>query len=203
MRPMYGQRIAAAILTLVLLSIAIGAAAYGFIVFATLAKEILVSVIAGVASLLAVVFTYVFQRARELELASIVREKDLELAQVARAKELEMAERKLKQENYARILERLAPFVRQPDKAGDDFTTAYLYTWICGSADVVVLTNTFLKERNFTSLDNLLKAMRREFRLDNIKIHNVSLPGFTNEIPSSITSENLFPRPPAEKVGTL
>lgn len=169
------DRVAAGMLAALLLAVAIAAAGYGLIVLAAAAKEILVSVVAAAASLLSAVFAYAFQRT-----------KDLELAAVQRRRELEVAERKTKQENYARILERLAPYVRNAGQAGDGFTTAYLHTWVTGSREVVAKTAKFLEDRNYQALDALLCAMRDDLRVD---------WSSSDYALRDITSKGLFPVP--------
>jgi hypothetical protein len=175
------NRLATALLALCLLGIAVATAAYGLIVLGSAAKEILVSVITASTALLSAVFAYAFQRAKDIELASIQKQR-----------ELEIAAKKTKQDNYARILERLAPYIRDPMKAGDDFTTAQLHAWVTGSADVLLAVEAFRQKRNWMTLDHLLAAMRRDLSLgDHRDLNNLS-------------SQGMFPAPaPPPGVGTL
>ena len=136
------------------------------------------SVVAACASLLAAIFTYVFQRA-----------KDVELDTIQKRKELELAERRTKQENYTRVLERLAPYIREPTEKAADFTTAYLHTWVVGSHTVLKCIYDFLNEPNDKVLDALLRAMRADLTLESEDQFR-SLTG--------LTSEKLFlPIPPS------
>jgi hypothetical protein len=167
------QRTLTGILAASLLLTAVGAAAYGLIVLTNVAKEILVAVIAAAASLLSAVFAYVFQRNKELELASVQRDRELEIIQ-----------RKTMQENYTRVLEKLAPYVRNPNQGGDDFTTAHLFTWVVGSPKVVGLTSLFIHERTPENLDALLLAMRSDLALESWRLDEA-------------TTSGLFPVPPS------
>ena len=169
------ERLAAGLIAGIFLVVAVAAAGYGLIVLVSAAKEILVAVIAASASLLSAVFAYAFQRA-----------KDIELAAIQRRRELEGAERKVKQENYARILESLAPYIRNPERTGDNFTTAYLYTWITGSVAVVEAVNAFLKNQNSKTLDALLRTMRDDLTLEKWG---------SDQALKAISSEGLFPVP--------
>jgi hypothetical protein len=149
------NHLASGLMAGLLLTVAIVAVWYGLVVLGGIAKEILVSVVAAAASLLSAVFTYGFQRA-----------KDVELAAIQKRREMELAERKVKQENYARILQNLAPYIRDPNGAADDFTTAYLHTWVTGSDNVVLRVYEFLDKRSDVTLDGLLYAMRADLRLE-------------------------------------
>lgn len=168
------QRLLTGILAAILLLTAIGAAAYGLIVLVDAGKEILVAVIAAAASLLSAVFAYVFQRNKELELAAVQKDRELELAAVHQEKELAVIQRKTMQDNYARVLDRLAPYIRNPSHNGDDFTTAHLFTWVVGSPEVVALTSRFMRERTPDSLDALLLAMRKDLALETRPLREVS-----------------------------
>jgi hypothetical protein len=77
------NRLATALLALCLLGIAVATAAYGLIVLGSAAKEILVSVITASTALLSAVFAYAFQRAKDIELASIQKQRELEIAATA------------------------------------------------------------------------------------------------------------------------
>lgn len=169
------DRAATGLLAAVLLAVAIGATAYGLLVLAAAAKEIIVAVIAGAASLLSAVFAYAFQRA-----------KDREMAAMQRHREIELATRKAKQENYSRILERLAPYIRDPERSGDEFSTAYLQAWVAGSVAVLRSTQRFLDRRDYQSLDSLLRAMRDDLTDEE---------GESALALSELTSEALFPAP--------
>lgn len=161
------NRFVTGLLSVCLLGIAVATAAYGLIVLGSAAKEILVSVITASMTLFSAVFAYAFQRA-----------KDIELAFIQKQRELEIATRKTKQENYARILERLSPYIRNPTKAGDDFTTAQLHTWVTGSIDVLLAVDAFRQKRDWVTLDQLLAEMRRDLSLgDNRDLRNVSSKG--------------------------
>lgn len=174
-RPSKVDRISAAILAGVFLLVAVGAAAYGLLVIAEAAADVIVAVITASATLFAAVFGYVFQRLKELELAA-----------VQRRQELELQERNTKQENYKRVLEELAPFLRNPREEADAFTTAHLLTWVVGSPKVVMLTGELMTARNSGTLDNLLFAMRQDLEPDQRK-------GFTR--PEEMTTKGLFPVP--------
>src|SRR5438552_980664 len=166
------QRLLSGAIAVVFLLIVVGAAGYGLIVLVGAAKEILVVVIVVSASLLSAIFGYVFQRNKELEMAAVQRNKELELAQ-----------RKVMQDNYSRILERLAPYIRNPKQSSDDFSTAHLFTWVTGSAEVVRLSSTFMKAKDPESLDELLRAMRKDLMF----YDSGSLQG--------VTTRELFPVP--------
>lgn len=170
-----GDRVATGLLAAVFLAVAIGATAYGLLVLAAAAKEIIVAVLAAATSLLSAVFGYAFQRA-----------KDREMATMQRHREIELATRKAKQENYSRILERLAPYIRDPDRSGDEFSTAYLQAWIAGSVAVLQGTQQFLDQRDYRSLDALLRAMRDDLTDEEW--------GSSRAL-QDLTSETLFPAP--------
>lgn len=192
----YEHRSSSGWLALFLLTVAVAATLYGLIVLGSAAKEILVAVIAASASLLSAVFAYAFQRARdmekaarqrerELESAAIQRERELELAAIRHRRELDLAAKKIKQDNYTRILEKLAPYIRNPTAAGDEFTTAYLHAWVVGSIDVLREVDEFLKKRDWKSLDRLLGAMREDLALE------------LGESLEGLSSIDLFPTPPS------
>lgn len=170
-----GDRVATGLLTAVLLAVAISAAVYGLLVLATAAKEIIVAVITAAASLLSAVFAYAFQRA-----------KDREMAAIQKHREMELAARRTKQENYSRILDRLAPYIRDPERAGDEFSTAYLQTWVAGSVAVLQGVQQFLERRDYQSLDMLLHAMRDDLSLEERG---------SDRALREITSKDLFPVP--------
>lgn len=131
------------------------AAAYGVVVLLGTAKEILVAVIAAAATLLSAIFGYLFQRTKELELAWLHRKQELEFQQ-----------RRVTQENYGRIIQGLASFIRNPKQSADDFATAHLFTWVTGSPEVVLLTLEFIEQPNPSILDRLLLEMRRDLSLE-------------------------------------
>lgn len=184
------QRLATGILTILLFLVAIGAIIYGLTTAVKAVTDIIVATIAGVTSLLSAVFAYIFQRTKDLEMAQIQHELDLNLAKDHHQKETNLSIRKTKQENYARILEKLAPYIRNPSKNSDDFTTAYLHTWVMGSPAVVQAVGDFLKSRDFKSLDKLLLAMRKDLRhLDAEDYYEYAL--------DNVSSKGLFPPPPS------
>lgn len=176
------DRMVTGVLAAILLAVAIGAAAYGFLAVVEGVKEIIVAVIAGAASLLSAIFVYAFQRA-----------KDREMAAMQRHREIELATRKVKQENYSRILGGIAAYVREPEEHGDQLTTSYLQAWVAGSADVLRDTQRFLDRRDHQTLDSLLRSMRVD--LNDFESNSIS------DL-SELTSMTLFrvpaPKPPPQ-----
>jgi len=152
------------------LFIAFGTAWYGLFFLVDAAKEIIVASITGAASLLTIIFGYMFQRERELELAAF-----------QRWKELESAEHQVKEKNYSRIIERLAKYIRNSTENLDEFTTAHLYLCVIGSSEVVTASSNFIETKNFKDLDDLLKAMRKDLSMEN------------SGDATNLTTKNLFP----------
>lgn len=94
-----------------------------------------------------------------------------------------------RQNNYASLLEKLASFVRNPDKETDNFTKVHLYSWVVGSAEVVESTTEFMKKPSRDSLTKLLRAMRKD----------VGLP----ETTASLDQKVLGPVKPEAPAGAL
>lgn len=184
--PLRRDRLAAAAIAGLFLLIAVVAAAYGLIVVLAATKEILVAVIAGAVALLSTVFAYVFTRAKDLEMAAIQKQRELELAAVNKRRELELAERKVKQENYYRILERLSTYIYEPRAGSDTFATAFLQTWVSGSIAVVEAIDAFQKNPSYPALDALLHAMRDDLTLEGEGSDHFRL---------SVSTSGLFPAP--------
>ncbi|CAN7357010.1 hypothetical protein [Variovorax sp. LjRoot178] len=159
LRPRLGDRIATSAILAIVLVAFFAALGYGLIVVIGVAKEMLVAALTLTGGLVTAVFTYSFQRS-----------KDLEMAALQRAREMEAAERKTKQENYVAVLSALAPYLYKGDyenhKSTDAFKTAILKSWVVGSDDVVRAALEFNKNGSSESLDNVLFAMRADLMGD-------------------------------------
>ncbi|CAN7774614.1 hypothetical protein LJR290_007719 [Variovorax sp. LjRoot290] len=180
--PRLSDRIATAAILVIVLAAFLGLLGYGLIVVLGIAKEMLVAALTLTGGLVTAVFTYSFQRS-----------KDLELAGVQRARELEATERKTKQENYVAVVTALAPYLYKADydkdKSEDAFKTAILRSWVVGSEAVVQAMLRFHAESSPESLDRVLYAMRED----------LMGMGQADRLIGMSPSDQLFPpRPPAE-----
>ena len=131
----------------IVLIITIGAAIYGLRETAEAVSKIVVAIIGATAILLGAIVTHAL---------TSLREQRIEI-------------QRQRQENYGKLLEKLATFVRDPKKEADEFTKVHLYSWVVGSAEVVESTTEFMKKRSKDNLRKLLLAMRND----------VGLPGTT------------------------
>ena len=163
-----GNRLSHALFrTFVNLTSALGGVTYGILAFVLLVgavvlisdyfpdliggiTDVFVAVIGATATLIGVLFTFILQRNKELELADARHRNDLALDQ-----------RKMKQDHYRLILQELAPYIRDRSKK-DDFTKAYLHTCIAGSEEVFERAYDFLDDPTKESLQHLVSAMRSD-----------------------------------------
>jgi hypothetical protein len=95
-------------------------------------------------------------------------------------REQHLEQRRHMQENYKNLVERIAPYVRDP-KNSDDFETIHLHSWVVGSPRVVSCTQTFMAERSPDALRQLLAAMRSDLGL--------------REAPKGVSLENILKQP--------
>ncbi len=118
--------------------------------------------ITGLLSLVSAALGYVLTRMKEVEMAGMQRMRELEIMELQKNAEMAAAYRATKQKNYERIIETLAPHVRKHEQASDNFSTAYLHTWVIGSTEVLTAMQKFLDTPSSLTLDEVLMAMRQD-----------------------------------------
>lgn len=166
-------------------------------------KEAITAVFAGLFSIFSAVLGFIFTRLKEVEASGNQRMRELEkleqqslreLEKLERQKylELQAAERTKKQQNYERVIETLAPYIRKEPTADDKFATAYVHTWVVGSSAVLIAVQKFLNTPSYQTLDAVLMAMREDMELGDPASH------FSTD-PVEFTSRGLF-APEVKKV---
>ena len=106
---------------------------------------------------------------------------------VIRAEESE--KRRAKQENYRRVVKRLANYVRSQRNDKDLFECAHLETWVYGSTQVVELAQDFMAEGGNDRIKELLLAMRKDIGLDLGGLNEMEIEFLT--LPKITTPENM------------
>ncbi|HEX3092713.1 MAG TPA: hypothetical protein VHW72_08840 [Candidatus Angelobacter sp.] len=96
-----------------------------------------------------------------------------------RIREQEQEMLKRMQQNYAELVAKIAPFVRNPDDDRDAFAGAHLFSWVVASPQTVEKCRAFLDSQNDKpkALKNLLLQMRRDLGLDREELENLTLDG--------------------------
>jgi len=109
---------------------------------------------------------------------------------VIRAEESE--KRRAKQENYRKVVERLAKYVGSQRDDHDFFESAHLETWVYGSSQVVELAQDFMDKCGNDRIKKLLLAMRKDIGLDLEGLENLEVIFFP--IPQKTTPETMGER---------
>jgi len=132
----------------VVIAVALGAVIYGIRSEFDAISKIMVAVIGATAVLLGAILTHVLAVDREQQ----------------------QTLQRRKQENYAALVAKLTPFVRDPGRQLDDLTNVYLDSWVVGSPEVIERTASFMSKRTPSNLVALLGAMRRDIGLPEIDV---------------------------------
>lgn len=77
------------------------------------------------------------------------------------------------QRNYCRLLENIDEVIRKPEVRSDAFSKVHLETWMVGSKDVILMTQSLIKasdkEARKKALRKLVLAMRKDVGLPVLK----------------------------------
>ena len=138
---------------IITLLVVIGAAAYALFAAVDNISKIAVAVIGAAALLVSAIVNHALAISREQE----------------------AERRKLMQQNYATLLDRVAKYVRNNRKDEDAFDSAHLFSWIVASPTVITKTIHFMDNVDDSTLRDLVNAMREDIGLPSSGLQDVQL----------------------------